>query len=126
MRRSQWKCSQRRRLEAVRSVRGFREDRSESLRTLRRRRLVVRPLRSTLPGENQLIPLLSSPAISLSPTAFSPPSQSSLFRRQTAHASSYALVRGPLNHPKLLLPLVLRPTDAVSCVTAFRVFSLRV
>src|SRR5260221_5141924 len=43
MRWSEWKCSQRRRLETMCSVCGHREHRNNSLRPLRRGRLVVRP-----------------------------------------------------------------------------------
>src|SRR5260370_11320371 len=102
------------------TVRGFREDRSESLRTLRRRRLVVRPpLRGILVSENQIIPPLSSLALEPSPSASSLPSQSSLFQRQRGRASSYLLVRGSSNRAKLLQRLVLPSIYSVSCVTSF-------
>src|SRR5260221_13046558 len=107
------------------SVRGFREDRSESLRTLRRRRLVVRPpLKGYSASENQITPLPSSPALSLSPNVFSPPSQSSLSQRRTGRASWHSLVHGSSNRPKLLQRLVHRSIAAVPCPTVFLAFFL--
>src|SRR5260221_10123099 len=107
------------------SVRGFREDRSESLRTLRRRRLVVRPpLKGYSASENQIIPLLSSPALSLSPNVFSPPSQSSLSQRRTGRASWHSLVHGSSTCPKLFQRVRHPPICAVPFPRVFLTFFL--
>src|SRR5258708_34820607 len=75
--------------------------------------------------EYQLIPPLFSLAPELSPNAFSPPSQSSLSRRQTGHAFWHSLVRGSSNRPKLLQRLLLRSIAVVPFPTVFLVFFIR-